>query len=87
MDASPPAQDLNERAGPQRPAAKLMQFKTKLGLVDIPNDEVLAAADAIRGPVTRDRPDRCTYTLREQGKPYPRTCEVCALGPCQYGHK
>lgn len=25
-----------------------MQFKTKLGLVDIPNSEVLVAADAIR---------------------------------------
>jgi hypothetical protein len=29
-----------------------MQFQTKLGLVDVPNDQVLAAADAIRGPVS-----------------------------------
>lgn len=27
-----------------------MQFRTKLGLVDIPNDEVIAAADAIQSP-------------------------------------
>ncbi len=32
-----------------------MQFKTKLGLVDIPNVEVLAAADAIRGLVASDQ--------------------------------
>jgi hypothetical protein len=32
-----------------------MQFKTKLGLVNIPNPEVLSAADSIRGS---DRPDR-----------------------------
>jgi hypothetical protein len=29
-----------------------MQFRTKLGLVDIPNAEVLAAADQIRGDET-----------------------------------
>lgn len=32
-----------------------MQFQTKRGLVDIPNDRVLAAADAIRGLVGSDR--------------------------------
>lgn len=32
-----------------------MQFQTKRGLVDIPNAEVLAAADAIRGSVRSDR--------------------------------
>ena len=25
----------------------------------------------------------CTYKLREQGKPYPRTCRECGLGPCK----
>lgn len=24
----------------------------------------------------------CSQTLREQGKPYPRTCAVHGLGPC-----
>lgn len=32
-----------------------MQFKTKLGLVDIPNAAVLSAAAAIRGSVRSDR--------------------------------
>lgn len=26
----------------------------------------------------------CTYELRKTGKVYPRTCEVCGLGPCQF---
>lgn len=26
----------------------------------------------------------CTHTLRDQGKPYPRTCSECGLGPCHY---
>jgi hypothetical protein len=24
----------------------------------------------------------CSITLRLQGKPYPRTCKKCGLGPC-----
>lgn len=39
--------ELNEEA-PGTPSLT-MQFKTKLGLVDIPNEHVLAAADSIRG--------------------------------------
>lgn len=27
----------------------------------------------------------CTETLKAQGKPYPRTCQKCGLGPC-VGH-
>jgi hypothetical protein len=31
----------------------------------------------------------CSYVLREQNKPYPRTCKICGLGPfhriCNYG--
>ena len=26
----------------------------------------------------------CTRIMREQGKPYPRTCPRCGLGPCAY---
>jgi hypothetical protein len=28
----------------------------------------------------------CTYELRKQGVPYPRTCAECGLGPCKAGH-
>lgn len=28
----------------------------------------------------------CQQILRAQGKPYPRTCRVCQLGPCVHGH-
>ena len=28
--------------------------------------------------------ERCTYRLQRQEKPYPRTCEVCGLGPCRF---
>ena len=27
---------------------------------------------------------KCNNVLREQGKPYPRTCAVCGLGPCKH---
>jgi len=30
------------------------------------------------------RRSECTTALREAGKPYPRTCAVCGLGPCRY---
>jgi hypothetical protein len=30
-----------------------------------------------------ERPANCTYRLREEGKPYPRTCAECGLGPCK----
>lgn len=26
---------------------------------------------------------RCTKALRAEGKPYPRTCQECGLGPCK----
>lgn len=26
----------------------------------------------------------CSRILKEQGKPYPRTCPECQLGPCKY---
>jgi len=38
-----------------------------------------------------DRPRRehsqCQQELRAQGKPYPRTCTVCGLGPCKGGKR
>lgn len=30
------------------------------------------------------QPTDCTRIMREQGKPYPRTCPRCKLGPCAY---
>jgi hypothetical protein len=27
--------------------------------------------------------ERCQQRLMTQGKPYPRTCEICKLGPCK----
>lgn len=29
----------------------------------------------------------CSEAMREAGKPYPRTCLVCGLGPCQRGRQ
>lgn len=31
--------------------------------------------------------NRCTHVLRAQGLPYPRTCQVCRLGPCPFKDK
>ena len=37
--------------------------------------------------MTDHRDPRCMYRLRAEGKAYPRTCEVCELGPCPYDAK
>lgn len=41
-------------------------------------DAALAAPE--QEPVATD----CTRIMREQGKPYPRTCPRCGFGPCVY---
>lgn len=41
----------------------------------------LPAPPAARPPALEPYP-RCTRLLREAGKPYPRTCQECGLGPC-----
>jgi len=33
-----------------------------------------------------NRPPNCQMRMREEGKAYPRTCQVCGLGPCKYSH-
>ena len=45
-------------------------------LVPAPQDQTLSVATTSS--------ERCTYRLREQKKPYPRTCEICGLGPCHF---
>ncbi len=47
-----------------------MQFQTKRGLVDIPNADVLAAADGIRGLVANEDTRRLRY-LSELWDPSP----------------
>lgn len=44
----------------------------------------LPAPPAARPPALEPYP-RCTHLLREAGKPYPRTCQECGLGPCARG--
>ena len=39
----------------------------------------LVAAKALAQP---EQDSTCSITLRLQGKPYPRTCKKCGLGPC-----
>ncbi len=48
----------------------------------IPSPPAPIAAPA---PVTRPPgSERCSTTLRLAGKPYPRTCAECKLGPCKF---
>lgn len=45
--------------------------------------QVLAAAgNPVAAPA---RPANCSQALRASGKPYPRTCASCSLGPCKGG--
>jgi hypothetical protein len=58
-------------------------------------DAILAlpflANSAAMGPLPHVAPEaepsgpvNCTHVLRRTGKPYPRTCERCRLGPCPF---
>jgi len=63
--------------GDKAPAKRALEIVTQL----------LAEAvvlDAARPPALEPYP-RCTHLLREAGKPYPRTCQECGLGPCARG--
>lgn len=42
-------------------------------------DEINAVKKALAKP---EQDSTCSITLRLQGKPYPRTCKKCGLGPC-----
>lgn len=54
-------------------------------------DRLNRARDVRPSPVTEPPPaspvvdpySQCTYDLREAGKPYPRTCQICGLGKCR----
>ena len=40
------------------------------------------AITAIKEALAQEQDSTCSITLRLQGKPYPRTCKKCGLGPC-----
>lgn len=41
-----------------------------------------AGVDALPPFSSSPIPSRCQQDLRAAGKPYPRTCQICGLGPC-----
>jgi hypothetical protein len=45
---------------------------------------LLSPAQAEKVPDPRPGPVNCQHVLRREGKPYPRTCERCRLGPCPF---
>jgi hypothetical protein len=38
----------------------------------------------VNAPKVAPEWSKCTKVLQKKGVAYPRTCEVCGLGPCQY---
>lgn len=47
-------------------------------------DRIQQAQNSLKKAVSQPAPERmCSQVLREQGKPYPKTCAVHGLGPCQ----
>lgn len=48
-----------------------------------PIPKAIAILDAALAAPEQE-PTDCTRIMREQGKPYPRTCPRCKLGPCSY---
>ncbi|CAB4240695.1 hypothetical protein UFOVP38_60 [uncultured Caudovirales phage] len=45
------------------------------------HDTLKAIKEALAQP-EQEQDSTCSATLRSQGKPYPRTCKKCGLGPC-----
>lgn len=45
------------------------------------------AAAQVAQPLKSESANRCQANLRDAGLPYPRTCEVCRLGPCRFEPK
>ena len=43
---------------------------------------ITAIKEALAQPEQIMQDSTCSTTLRLQGKPYPRTCKKCGLGPC-----
>lgn len=46
------------------------------------NERLGLYKDAYAQPEQVIQDSTCSITLRLQGKPYPRTCKKCGLGPC-----
>lgn len=47
-------------------------------------DRIQQAQNSLKKAVSQPAPERvCSQVLRDQGKPYPKTCAVHGLGPCQ----
>lgn len=51
-----------------------------------PQPQAQAAAQVAQ-PLKSESANRCQANLRDAGLPYPRTCEVCRLGPCRFEPK
>ena len=47
-----------------------------------PNRGSVGFQEALAQPEQIMQDSTCSTTLRLQGKPYPRTCKKCGLGPC-----
>ena len=50
--------------------------------VEVSNKAIIAIKEALTQPEQVIQDSTCSITLRLQGKPYPRTCKKCGMGPC-----
>jgi hypothetical protein len=92
------AADDIERLQEQRAALRDALYKLRASIGATPSGEpqyLLRPAlerwcrdiDAALGDARPADLARCTHELRKKGVAYPRTCEVCGLGPCSNPNK
>lgn len=66
----------------ERTQAEVRRLETELAIARANADTAWRAY--VRAPQIAPEWSRCTKVLQKKGVAYPRTCEVCGLGPCQY---
>jgi len=54
-----------------------------LGQGSLPHSLLARIDAALKEPSLAPAAPHCNEWLRENGKPYPRTCVECKLGPCR----
>lgn len=65
--------------GPRVPAEQSTTGKVERAITSL--RQAIEQAEK-QEPVAQAFESTCSETLRAQGKPYPRTCKKCGLGPC-----
>lgn len=73
---------IQEAATRVKSASQIMESAIEAARKDAIPEQALLSQAPIH-TITVEQVTRCNHCLREAGKPYPRTCQECGLGPCK----